>query len=336
MTLQTKPKTYLITGAAGFIGSQLSGALSKQGHKLVFVDLVDPADQANQKSHFEERTEHHPLPHGEFVDRRELWNWLKTSKPQLDAIFHLGAITDTRETDTQKLDSQNLQYSKQIWNYACEHRIPLTYASSAATYGDGAAGYDDNEALIPQLKPLNLYGESKQNFDLWVLEQERAGHTPPCWSGFKFFNVYGSGERHKGFMSSVVLHAFDQIQEKGQVTLFKSHRAGIADGHQKRDFISVEDVIEVLQYAIEHPISRGIYNLGTGKARTFLDLTQAVFAALGKKPEIHFIETPLTIRDKYQYFTEAKMDKLKKQGYLKPFRSLEEGVRSYVKKLLQT
>ena len=209
------------------------------------------------------------------------------------------------------------------------------YASSAATYGDGSLGYDDDDSLTPKLKPLNPYGESKRLFDLWVLDQERKKSTPPSWSGFKFFNVYGFGERHKEKMASVILHAYDQIQTSGKVKLFKSHRPEIVHGHQKRDFIWVGDVVSVLNYALEKPIPRGIFNLGTGHARTFLDLVRATFKSLGKPENIEFIDTPVELRERYQYYTEAKMDRLRAAGYSKPFTSLEEGVRRYIDDLKQ-
>ena len=236
--------------------------------------------------------------------------------------------------DVPYLTEINLEYSKKIWNYCTSEQIPLVYASSAATYGDGSLGYDDDERCISDLKPLNPYGESKLAFDQWVLQQERQGHTPPLWSGFKFFNVYGFGERHKKKMASVVLHAYDQILSTGAVKLFKSHRADISDGHQKRDFIWVDDVINVLRFAIEKPISRGIYNLGTGEARTFLDLIRPVFAALEKKENITFIDTPFAIRERYQYFTEAKMTKLREAEYASPFTPLEKGVSKYIQQLV--
>ena len=327
---QAHSNTYLITGAAGFIGSQFVQSCQQSG--------TTPLISVDDKSHFSTRPEHQQLDYGTIIDRADLWDWLESSSTeqvaQIDGILHLGAITDTQETNQDHLNTWNLDYSKRLWNYATTHQIPFVYASSAATYGDGALGYDDNEEKIPLLKPLNLYGQSKQDFDLWVLEQERRGLHPPAWSGFKFFNVYGFGELHKGFMASVVLHSFEQIQKSGQVTLFKSHREGIADGFQKRDFVYVDDVVRVLQFALEKPIPRGIYNLGTGQARAFLDLSRAVFKALNKKENILFVDTPLAIRDKYQYFTEARMQKLQDQGYSATFTSLEEGVSRYIKKLL--
>jgi ADP-L-glycero-D-manno-heptose 6-epimerase len=319
--------SYLVTGAAGFIGSQFVRSCNGQGIPVISVD---------QKSHFTQRTENHGIQFGNIVDREHLIPWLNEHQPQLAAIVHLGAVTDTRETDLERLNRLNLDYSKTIWNFSTQHKIPLVYASSAATYGDGEFGYSDNEALIPNLKPLNLYGDSKQQFDLWVLEQEARNQTPPHWAGFKFFNVFGFGERHKGFMSSVVLHAFDQIQEKGQVTLFKSHKQGIPDGFQKRDFIFVGDVINAIHFALNKPIQRGIFNLGSGHARTFLDLARAVFRTMKKPENIQFVDTPKSIRDKYQYFTEAEMGKLLAQEYPLPFTTLEDGVHSYVSQLLES
>ena len=212
--------------------------------------------------------------------------------------------------------------------------IPFIYASSAATYGSGAYGYQDDERFIPCLQPLNAYGDSKQKFDLWALEQEKLGQVPSSWVGFKFFNVYGFGERHKGFMSSVVLHAFEEIQSQGKVTLFKSHRPDVAHGDQKRDFVFVDDVVKVLHFAIEKPIRRGIFNLGTGKARAFLDLAKAVFKALDLPEKIQFQDTPLEIRQKYQYFTQATMDRLREEGFIDPFTTLESGVEQSVQRFL--
>lgn len=319
-------KVYLVTGAAGFIGARFVESCRSQGITPISVDRWD---------YFTSRAENREIPFGEVVDLDYLFEWLKNPHPRIDAIIHLGAITDTRETDLEILQRLNLDYSKALWNYSKQENIPFIYASSAATYGDGALGYDDDEALIPKLQPLNAYGNSKQLFDLWALEQDQKGSKPPSWCGFKFFNVYGFGERHKDFMSSVVLHAYDQIRNFSQVTLFKSHRPDIADGHQQRDFIYIDDVIKALHFAAQKPIQRGIFNLGTGTARTFLDLAKAVFVAMDKPEYIHYIDTPASIRDKYQYFTEAKMERLRSQGFPDPFVSLEEGARRYVERLNQ-
>jgi len=316
--------TYLVTGAAGFIGARFVESCNARKISVISVD---------QEKLFGQRPEHRGFQFGTVVDLDQLPLWLSQPGHSIDAIVHLGAVTDTRETNLDLLRRLNVDYSQFLWNYATTKKIPMIYASSAATYGDGQQGYDDDEALIPQLKPLNAYGDSKLQFDLWALEQEKFGKHPPSWAGFKFFNVYGFGERHKGFMSSVVLHAFEEIQKSGKVTLFKSHREGIPDGFQKRDFVWVDDVVEVLHFSLQKPIRRGIYNLGTGKARPFLHLAQAVFKALGKPAQIEFIETPVSIRDKYQYFTEAKMDRLRAQGYSRPFAELEKGVEEYVGRL---
>ena len=317
--------TYLITGAAGFIGYRFAESCAARGIRAILVD--EPA-------YFARRKEHGELANATLIDRAQLFSWLDQTRPALDAIIHLGACARTTETDVAFLQRNNVEYSQKLWNIARALKIPFVYASSAATYGEGELGYEDDDALTPKLKPLNPYGESKRLFDLWALEEEKQGRTPPAWSGFKFFNVYGFGERHKEGMASVVLHAFDQIQAGGRVKLFKSHKSGIADGEQKRDFVLVDDVVEVLHFAVEKPIRRGIYNLGTGEARSFLALVRAVFVALDRDEKIDFVDTPVAIRDKYQYFTQAAMARLRAQGYARPFTSLEEGVRRYVARLL--
>lgn len=319
-----KRPLYLVTGAAGFIGSRFVETCNERGIEVISVD---------DRDHFLERREHIGIHYGRVVEREELMEWLSREEPELEAIVHLGACTDTTELDEHYLRRMNLDYSKALWSYASARRIRFVYASSAATYGDGSLGYGDDEAAIAKLKPLNPYGESKRLFDLWALEREKAGEQPPEWSGFKFFNVYGFGERHKDKMASVVLHAYDQILASGEVKLFRSHRAGIADGEQKRDFIFVDDVVDVLHFALSKPLSRGIFNLGTGQARTFLDLTRAVFNALGRPEKILFVDTPLAIRDRYQYFTQAEMGRLRLEGYSRPFTPLEEGVRRYLERL---
>lgn len=315
----------LITGAAGFIGARLVERLRARGKDVISVD----AGRA-----FADRPEHASIDFQLTIDRDELLDRLERLPATPTAIFHLGACTDTTEMDERKLARLNLEYSQALWLFASRAKIPFVYASSAATYGDGNLGYDDAESGIARLQPLNPYGWSKQRFDLWALERERAGEAPPSWSGFKFFNVYGFGERHKGKMASVALHAFDQIMGTGRARLFKSERSDFAHGHQARDFICVEDVIEVLTFALEKPIQSGIFNLGTGKARTFLDLVTAVFAALGKIPQVDFFEMPKVIATRYQYFTEARMEKLRKEGFSRPFTSVESGVAEYVRRLI--
>jgi ADP-L-glycero-D-manno-heptose 6-epimerase len=314
----------LVTGAAGFIGARFLEACVARGNATVAVDRA---------AHFGERPEHAPVDPRAIVDRDALFDWLAREKPRLAGIVHLGACTDTTELDAEFLERTNVEYSRGLWRYATQHGVPFVYASSAATYGDGSAGYDDDEALVPKLQPLNPYGESKQRFDLFALAEDARGAAPPVWSGFKFFNVYGFGERHKGRMASVALHAFDQIRASDRVRLFRSHRPDVADGAQKRDFVAVDDVLAVLHFALEKPLARGLYNLGTGRARTFLDLARASFAALGREPRIDFIDTPEDLRPRYQYFTEARLQKLRAAGYTQPFTELEAGVARYVKQL---
>lgn len=317
----------LVTGAAGFIGSRVAESCRQQGLAVLAVD---------QEGFFQDRPEHLPyLKPERVVDMDQLFDVLKSGelKGKIASIIHMGACTDTTELNEEFLRRVNIEYSKTLWNYATQEKIPFVYASSAATYGDGALGYKDDESQISKLKPLNPYGESKRLFDIWALEQEKQGKTPPVWAGFKFFNVYGFGERHKGKMASVVMHSFDQISAGQDVRLFKSHRDGISDGEQKRDFVFVDDVVEVLQFARKGGIKRGIYNLGSGKARSFHDLARATFRALGKPEQIRFIDMPVELRERYQYFTEAQMSKLQSAGYTKPFTTLEDGVAKYVARL---
>ena len=317
----------LVTGAAGFIGSRVAESCRLQGLAVLAVD---------QEGFFQDRPEHLPyLKPERVVDMDQLFDVLKSGELEgkIASIIHMGACTDTTELNEEFLRRVNIEYSKTLWNYATQEKIPFVYASSAATYGDGALGYKDDESQISKLKPLNPYGESKRLFDIWALEQEKQGKTPPVWAGFKFFNVYGFGERHKGKMASVVMHSFDQISAGQDVRLFKSHRDGISDGEQKRDFVFVDDVVEVLQFARKGGIKRGIYNLGSGKARSFHDLARATFRALGKPEQIRFIDMPVELRERYQYFTEAQMSKLQSAGYTKPFTTLEDGVAKYVARL---
>ena len=319
--------TLLVTGAGGFIGARFVESCGRRGIPVVSVDRPES---------FTERPEHRGLPFGTVVDYEALDAWLARAHPTLAGIVHLGACTDTTEMNVDFLRRVNLESSQRLWRYATDHQVPMVYASSAATYGDGALGYDDDEAMIPRLRPLNPYGESKQQFDLFALAEERAGRRPPAWTGFKFFNVYGYGERHKGSMASVVLHAFDQIRAGGEVRLFKSYHPGFADGEQRRDFVSVDDVVEVLHFALDAAVPRGIFNLGTGSSRTFLDLAHATFAALGVPPRIRFVDMPEELRARYQYATEARMDRLRTAGYRSPFTTLADGVRRYVERLLAT
>lgn len=313
----------VITGAAGFIGSCLVGELNRMG--ITDIVIVDDFSRDEKAANLAGKKV------TERIERTVFDQWMQANGEKVSFVYHIGARTDTTEFDKSIFDELNVDYSKMIWNHCIAFAIPLVYASSGATYGLGEIGYDDNEATIPQLQPLNPYGWSKQWFDMWVLEQTV---TPPFWAGLKFFNVYGPNEYHKGRMASVIFHAFHQIQATGSMKLFRSHNPNYTDGGQMRDFVYVKDLISVCLFLREGKAKSGIYNLGSGTARPFLDLATNTFVALGKEPNISFIDTPLDIRDKYQYFTEANMAKLIAQGYDKPFYSLEEGVKDYVQNYL--
>ncbi len=309
----------VVTGAAGFIGSYLIQRLNQDNFKAIIA--VDKFDNPTKNKNLV------GLTIQEKVDRELFTQWLDKNYELVEFIFHIGARTDTAEFDTNLLNKLNTQYTKDIWVRCCQYQIPLVYASSAATYGLGEQGYDDNESKIHLLRPLNPYGQSKQDFDVWALAQKE---KPFFWAGLKFFNVYGPNEYHKERMASVIWHAYNQINKTGKMKLFKSHNPNFKDGEQMRDFVYVKDVTEVCMFLMNHRKNSGIYNLGSGKARTFLDLTKAVFKALNKPENIEFVDTPADIRDKYQYFTEANMSKLKGIGYSKEFTILEEGVKDYV------
>ena len=314
----------VITGSAGFIGSGLVSKFNAEG----IADLILVDDFSSE----EKLPNHATKKNIEKIDRKNFIEWFKKNKQIVNYVIHIGARTDTTEKDIAVLNELNLNYTKDIWNICSENKIPLIYASSAATYGLGEFGYNDDETKIPFLKPLNLYGESKNNFDIWALQQKQ---NPPNWYGLKFFNVYGPNEYHKNRMASVIFHSFHQITKTGKVKLFKSHNPDYPDGGQLRDFVYVKDVINVIWFLYSNQIKNGIYNLGSGKARTFLDLAKATFSALNINPDIEFIDTPIDIRDKYQYFTEANMSKLINAGYDKSFTSLEEGVSDYVNNYLR-
>ena len=321
----------VITGAAGFIGSCMVQYLNEQGFENLI--LVDDFGVETKRKNWEEKK------FNCIVERISFFDWLEEKKPKVDFIIHLGARTDTTEFDYEVHRTLNYNYSIEVWNYCTANQIPLVYASSAATYGDGTLGYDDNHEIIDKLQPLNPYGVSKNEFDKWALQQT---NQPPFWAGLKFFNVYGPNEYHKGRMASVIWHSFNQIKNDDVVKLFKSHRADFKDGQQLRDFIYAKDIVKVIDWLMNEMLQEswtyqknGLYNLGTGNARSFEDLVKATFSALDLQPNIEYVDMPLDIRDKYQYFTEANMQKLKKAGYTEKFYSLEEGVNDYVRNYLK-
>ena len=320
----TSSTSIIVTGAAGFIGSCMVQYLNEQGFTNLI--LVDDFGIESKRVNWESKQ------YEGIVERQSLFEWLERNEPTIDVFIHLGARTDTTEFDYSIHEALNVVYSQNVWNYCTEKNIPLIYASSAATYGSGELGYDDNHEIVEDLKPLNPYGISKNEFDKWALKQTE---TPPFWAGLKFFNIYGPNEYHKGRMASVIWHSFNQIKKDGLVKLFRSHRPDFKDGEQLRDFVYVKDLVKVIYWMMQNEqIPSGLYNLGTGSARSFYDLASSTFRGLDLEPNISFVDMPIDIRDKYQYFTEANMQKLKAAGYTDAFYTLEEGVDDYVRNYL--
>ena len=327
----------VVTGAAGFIGSCMVKRLNDAGYQDVLA--VDDFSRPDKNRNLDGKQLWGQM------DRMNFVRWLERNHADVQAVIHLGARTDTTEQSVEIFNELNLEYSKALWMICSGFDLPLFYASSAATYGLGEQGYSDDHATIPLLRPLNPYGQSKQDFDVWVLEQITSSpitsspitnyQSPSHWAGFKFFNVYGPNEYHKGRMASVIMHTARQIKSTGAMKLFRSHRPDYQDGAQSRDFIYVKDLVDVLLYFLENKPANGIYNLGTGQARTFLDLAIGTFHALDLEPKISFVDTPADIRDTYQYYTQAEMGKLREAGYQEPFIGLEEGIEDYVKRYLK-
>ena len=328
---KTSSSYIVVTGSAGFIGSCMVQFLNEQGYTNLI--LVDDFGVETKRINWESKQ------YEAIVERQTLFEWLERNEPIIDVFIHLGARTDTTEFDYSIHEELNVVYSQNAWKYCTEKNIPLIYASSAATYGSGELGYDDSHEVVENLKPLNPYGISKNEFDKWALKQTE---TPPFWAGLKFFNIYGPNEYHKGRMASVIWHSFNQIKKDGVVKLFKSHRLDFKDGEQLRDFVYVKDLVKVIYWMMEQStvncqpsaVHSGLYNLGTGTARSFYDLASSTFRGLDLEPNIVFVDMPLDIRDKYQYFTEANMQKLKAASYTDAFYTLEEGVDDYVRNYL--
>jgi len=330
-----KSSNIVITGAAGFIGSCLVSFLNEAGYENLI--LVDDFSKHEKDVNLEGEA------FSKKIEREEFFDWLEKENPEIYFFYHIGARTDTTEFDYSVHEHLNVEYSKKVWHYCAQKNVPLVYASSAATYGSGELGYKDDESIIEKLRPLNPYGISKNEFDKWALRQaqddtlrQAQGESPPKWAGLKFFNVYGPNEYHKGRMASVIFHSYNQIKKNGFVKLFKSHKKEFKDGEQLRDFIYVKDVLKICFWFLEcwqkdpQTFISGIYNVGTGKARSFNDLVNATFSALDKRTQIEYIDMPEDIRETYQYFTEADMDKIHAAGYSQPFYSLEDGIKDYV------
>lgn len=325
----------IVTGSAGFIGSIVAEELNKKGYNNLI--LVDDFSKKEKESNYIN------LKYKDLIDREVFFDWFRENHQDIDFVVHLGARTDTTEFDWNVFQKLNVDYTETMFSLCADYQIPLIYASSAATYGDGDLGYEDSHEIVENLQPLNPYGRSKNEVDKWILKcvKNEDLSEPPFWAGLKFFNVYGPNEYHKGRMASVIFHSFNQINATGKVKLFRSHRPDFADGQQLRDFIYVKDIADVICFMISQQIEgknqsvkSGIYNLGTGKARSFYDLAAATFNAMERDINIEFIDIPEDIRDKYQYFTEADMNKLRTAGYDKEFTSLENGVSDYVKNYL--
>ena len=315
----------LITGGAGFIGSMLQAALfSRDIETLVSDRLGSDGKWRNLAAH----------PPARLLPPDELDDFLD-GHPPLEAVFHMGAISETTAVDGDAVWHTNVTLSQRLWEWCANRGVRFVYASSAATYGDGSAGFDDDAAGLARLAPLNLYGWSKHAFDRWVVDMLRRGAPrPPQWAGLKFFNVYGPNEYHKGSMVSVVRTKYAQVAAGERPTLFRSTQAGLDDGAQARDFIHVDDVVGVMLWLLDHPAANGLFNVGTGEARSYRDLAGAVCAAAGVAADIAFVDMPGALAGKYQNFTQARIDRLRGAGYTAPFISLEDGVARYIREYL--
>ena len=317
-----------VTGGAGFIGSNLAAALAEQGVPVAISDRLRSGSKWRNIGKLELR---------DLIAPEQLEDWLKVHGSALDAVAHMGAISSTTETDADLIVETNFRLSQLLWRWCARHGKRFIYASSAATYGGAEAGFDDDWSLAAQaqLRPLNAYGWSKLLFDRWAVREVALGNAQPAqWAGLKFFNVYGPNEYHKGGMQSVIAQKYAAAAAGESITLFRSHRDGVPDGGQRRDFVYVADCVQVMLWLLANPQVSGIFNLGTGRARSFAELARALYAAVDKPPRLTYVDTPLEIRPNYQYFTEARMERLRALGYTRPFTSLEEGVLDYVERFL--
>ena len=323
-------KIAFVTGGAGFIGSNIVGRLAKDWHlDVVVCDWLGGAEEGKWRN-----IAKHPI--GDFTHPEKMFEWLAKRWQEVEVVIHMGAETSTIETDADKVMRNNFALSRDLFRWCADFQRRFIYASSAATYGDGTRGFDDDNALaaLAALRPLNVYGWSKALFDIFAARQAARGYAPPQWAGLKYFNVYGPNEEHKGAMKSVAAQIWPDVAHGRSVKLFKSYHPDYADGGQLRDFVYVRDVADVVEWLVSRPDVNGVYNLGAGKARSFKELAEAVFAAAGVPAEIDYIAMPLALREKYQYFTEAKLDRLRAAGYERAFTSLEDGIADYVRAYL--
>jgi ADP-L-glycero-D-manno-heptose 6-epimerase len=320
----------VVTGGAGFIGSNLVAALEERGRtELVVCDRLGTDEKWRNIAKREL---------ADLIEPEDLLEFLNKNASHIEAVFHMGAISATTERDADLIARTNLRLSLELWDYCTHHGVRFVYASSAATYGDGAAGFEDDQKpeALAKLRPLNAYGWSKHAFDRRIARLVASGaKTPLQWAGLKFFNVYGPNELHKGAMASVVSKTHTRVRAGEPAVLFRSHDPRYTDGGQLRDFVHVDDCVAQMLWLLDTPGVSGLFNCGSGRARSFLDLTNAVFAALEKPPHIEWIDTPVEIRAKYQYFTEARMERVRRAGYTRAATSLEDGVRDYVQRFLE-
>lgn len=320
----------VVTGGAGFIGSNIVARLCGEDHyDVVVCDRLEDAARGKWKN-----IAKHPI--ADFWQPEELFEQLERHAEAVEAVVHMGAISSTTEADADLILRTNFSLSRDLWDWCALRDARMIYASSAATYGDGEAGFADDDSLeaLGALRPLNAYGYSKMLFDQYAARQSDRGQSPSQWAGLKFFNVYGPNEYHKGGMKSVVAQIWPRVQADEAVTLFRSHHPDYADGGQMRDFVFVDDVVDIVAWLLDTPTVSGVFNAGSGQARSFLDLAHATFAAAGKAPRVDYVDTPESIRDKYQYFTEARMERIRTAGYPGQSTPLEEGVRRYVQGFL--